>query len=193
MSPAPSLDTCLLYEDDSDQDVYLFPLPMVDESNDSPEDLMALSHQVLFDTGVAVSQCAQQRSDQMFQSSHQKRSHCIKRTARVFLTSVPSSSAWFVGTQKIEGRFDVRNWTKPIVAAGQVTDRGVKSARKIDKLLGDKRGFIELRNQKGVYVIPCEEQSSNLFPLVEQESSQGRQMDRGEVEVRGGEAGENEK
>ena len=30
VSPAPGLDTCLLYEDDSDQDVYLFPLPMVD-------------------------------------------------------------------------------------------------------------------------------------------------------------------
>ena len=71
----------------------------------------------------------------------------------------------------------MRNVTKPIVAAGQVTDRGqgvwlngdggfildVKSARKIEKLLGDKRGFVELRKQKGVYVIPCEEQSSNLF------------------------------
>ena len=34
-----------------------------------------------------------------------------------------------------------------------------------------------------MYVIPCEEQSSNLFPLVEQESSQGRQMDRGEGDV----------
>ena len=102
-----------------------------------------------------------------------------------------------VGTQEIEGRFDVRNVTKPIVAFAQVTDRGqgvwltgdggfildVKSARKIEKLLGDKRGFIELRKQKGVHVIPCEEQSSNFFPLVEQESSQGRQMDRGEVEV----------
>ena len=102
-----------------------------------------------------------------------------------------------VGTRKMEGRFDVRNVTKPIVAAGQVTDRGqrvwlngdggfsldVKSARKIEKLLGDRRGFVELRKQKGVYVFPCEEQSSNLFPLVEQESSQGRQMDRGEVQV----------
>ena len=29
-----------------------------------------------------------------------------------------------VGTQKIEERFDVRNVTKPIVAAGQVTNRG---------------------------------------------------------------------
>ena len=59
----------------------------------------------------------------------------------------------------------------------------VKSARKIEKLLGDKRGFVELRKQKGVYVIPCEEQSSNLFPLVGQEPKQGTQMDRGEVEV----------
>ena len=50
MSPAPGLDACLLYEDDSDQDAYLFPLPIVDESNDSPEDLVALSRQVLFDT-----------------------------------------------------------------------------------------------------------------------------------------------
>ena len=27
VSPAPGLDTCLLHENDSDQDVYLFPLP----------------------------------------------------------------------------------------------------------------------------------------------------------------------
>ena len=87
-----------------------------------------------------------------------------------------------VGTQKIEGRFDVRNVTKPIVPAGQVTDRGqglwlngVKSARKIETLLGDKRGFVELRKQKGVCVIPCEEQSSNLFPLVGQGPKQGTQ------------------
>ena len=49
--------------------------------------------------------------------------------------------------------------------------------------MGDKRGFVELRKQKGVCVIPCEEQSSNLFPLVGQEPKQGTQMDRGEVEV----------
>ena len=85
-----------------------------------------------------------------------------------------------VGTQKIEGRFDVRNVTKPIVAAGQVTDRG---QGKLRKLLGDKRGFVELRKQRGAYVIPCEGQSSNLFPLVRQEPKQGTQMDRGEVEV----------
>ena len=55
----------------------------------------------------------------------------------------------------------------------------VKSARKIEKLLG----FVELRKQKDAYVIPCEEQSSNLFPLVGQEPKQGIQRDRGEVEV----------
>ena len=49
--------------------------------------------------------------------------------------------------------------------------------KKAEKLLGDKRGFVELQKQKG------EEQSSSLFPLVEQESSQGRQTDRGEVVV----------
>ena len=55
VSPAPYLDACLFYENDSDQDVYLFPLSMVDESNDDPEDLMALSRQVLVDTGAARS------------------------------------------------------------------------------------------------------------------------------------------
>ena len=63
------------------------------------------------------------------------------------------------------------------------TISATKSARKVENLLGDKRRFIELRKQEGVYVIPCEEQSSNLFAQVEQDSSQGRQMDRGEVDV----------
>ena len=51
----------------------------------------------------------------------------------------------------------------------------VKSARKIEKLLEDKCGYVGLRKQKGVCVIPCEEQSSNLFPLVGQEPKQGTQ------------------
>ena len=82
--------------------------------------------------------------------------------------SVPSASAWVLALRKSKGGFDVRNVTGPIVAAGQVTDKGqgvwlngdggfildVKSAKKFEKLFGDKRGFIELRKQKGVYVIP---------------------------------------
>ena len=102
-----------------------------------------------------------------------------------------------VGTQKIEGRFDVRNVTKPIVAAGQVTDAGqgvwlsadggfildMKSAKRVEKLLGNKKGFIELRKQKGVYVIPCVDPSSGLFPLIEKESGQRKQMDMIDVGV----------
>ena len=77
----------------SDQDVCLFPLSMVDECNDSPEDLR-LCRARCFSIRELQGRCAQQRSDKMFQSSHQKRSHCIRRTARVSLISVPSSSAW---------------------------------------------------------------------------------------------------
>ena len=45
------------------------------------------------------------------------------------------------------------------------------------RLLRSKRSFSELKDQKGEYVTPCDEQ------LCEQESSQARQMDRGEIEV----------
>ena len=44
-------------------------------------------------------------------------------------------------------------------------------------LLRSKRNFSELKDQNGEYVTPCDEQ------LCEQESSQARQMDRGEIEV----------
>ena len=183
VNPAPELDACFLYEDDSDQDAFRFPLPTIGESNGGPEDLMALSSPSTFGLDVPL-----EPSEEI--PLHQAAGTRVARFGSKFLSMG-------VGTQNIEGRFDARNVTKPIVAAGQVTDRGqgvwlngdggfildVKSARKIGKLLGDKRGFIELRTQKGVFVITCEEQSSSLFPLVEQESSRGRQMDRGEVEV----------
>ena len=90
---------------------------------------------------------------------------------------------------------DVRNVTKPIVAAGQVTDAGQgvclngdggffldkRSAKKIEKLLGDKERFIELRKQKGVYVIPCEDQMPGLFPLIGKESDQRKRMGMSDV------------
>ena len=60
----------------------------------------------------------------------------------------------------------MRNVTKQIVAVGQNTNAGQgvwlsgdggfilerKSAEKIEKLLGDKKSFLELRKQKGVCV-----------------------------------------
>ena len=119
VNPAPGLDACLLHEDDSDQDACLFLLPMVDESNDSPEDLMALSRQMLFDTGAAVSvpndvqtRCSNRAIRRNPTASSERHESC----------SLPQHGCWY--SKKIEGRLDVRNVTKPIVAAGQVTDRG---------------------------------------------------------------------
>ena len=96
-----------------------------------------------------------------------------------------------VGTQKVEGEFAVRNVTKPTDAAGQPTDEGrevrpseadelvwsMTSAERIMRLLRSKRSFSELRDQTSEYVTQCYER------LCEQESSQTRQMDRGEIEV----------
>ena len=94
-----------------------------------------------------------------------------------------------VGTQKVEGEFAVRNATK-LTNAGQPTDEGaarpseadgpvrsVESTERIMRLLTSKRSFSELKDQKGEYVTPCDEQ------LCEQESGQARQMDGGEIEV----------
>ena len=85
----------------------------------------------------------------------------------------------------------MRNVTKPTDATGQPTDEGqearpseadepvwsMKSAERIMRLLRSKCSFSELKDQKGEYVTPCDEQ------LCEQESGQARQVDRGEIEV----------
>ena len=104
MNPAPGLDTCLLYEDDSDQDAYLFPLPMVDKSNDGPEDLMALSRPTTF------------RPDVPIEPAEEIPLHQEDGTRAAHFGSKFFSMGF--GTQKIEGRFDARNVTKPIFAAG---------------------------------------------------------------------------
>ena len=81
--------------------------------------------------------------------------------------------------------------TKLTDAAGQPTDEGrevrpseadgpvrsMESAERIMRPLRSKRSFSELKDQKSEYVTPCDEQ------LCEQESSQARKMDRGEIEV----------
>ena len=54
-----------------------------------------------------------------------------------------------------------------------------------EKLLGDKRGFVELREQKRCVCDLLRGTVIQPFPLVEQGSSQGRQTDRGDVEVEG--------
>ena len=96
-----------------------------------------------------------------------------------------------VGTQEVEGEFAVRYVTKLTDAAGQPTDEGrearpseaggpvrsVESPERIMRLLRNKRSFSELKDQKGEHVTPCDEK------LCERESSQARQMNRGEIEV----------
>ena len=91
----------------------------------------------------------------------------------------------------------MRNVTKPIVASGQVTDKGqgvwlsgnggyvldMRPAQKVERLLGDKSSFIELKKQKGVNVITCEDPSSSLFSLVEMETKQPSQVNKSDVEV----------
>ena len=56
-----------------------------------------------------------------------------------------------VGTQKIEGRFDVRNVTKPIVAAGQVTDRGQGVW-----LSGDGGFILDAKSARKMVLLSCE-------------------------------------
>ena len=96
---------------------------MIEESNNGPENLMALSRQVLFDTGAARSVCPSTfRPDVPIEPSEEIPMHQADCTRVAhFGSKIPSMG---VGTQEIEGRFDVINVTKPTVAAGQVTDRG---------------------------------------------------------------------
>ena len=96
---------------------------MIDESNVGPKDLIALSHQVLFDTGAERSVCPSTfRPDIPTEPSEEIPLHQADGTRVAHFASKFLSVG--VGTQKIEGRSDGRNVRKPIVAAGQVTDRG---------------------------------------------------------------------
>ena len=108
-----------------------------------------------------------------------------------------SESITSVDTLKVERKFAVRNVTESMVDDGQQADRGpktrlndvdglvrgVKSAGRIERLPRNKRSFEKLWNHKGECAIPREKQLCSVPTLSEQESSQTRQMDRGEIEV----------
>ena len=111
---------------------------MIDESNDSLEDLMSLSRQVFFDTGAARLVCPTAfRPDVPIEPSEEIPLHQADGTRVAHLGSKFLSMG--VGTQKNEGRSDVEKrdktdrccWT----AEGQWSWRGVildvKSARKL--------------------------------------------------------------
>ena len=108
-----------------------------------------------------------------------------------------SESITSVGTRKVERKFAVRNVTELIVDDGQQADRGrktrlndvdgsvwnAKAAGRIERLPKNKRSSRELCNQKGECAIACDMQVCSFPTLSEQESSQTRQTDRGEIEV----------
>ena len=97
-----------------------------------------------------LSSIRKQRSDQMFKSSRQKRSQTTRS-----ITSVD--------TRKVERKFAVRNVTELIVHDGQQADKsrktrsndvdglvwGVKSAKRIERLLRNKRSFSEPLEPEG--------------------------------------------
>ena len=103
---------------------------MVDEGNDSPEDLMALSRQVLFDTRAVRSVCPTTfRPDVPIEQSGEIPLHQADGTRVAHFGSKFLSMG--VGTQKIEGTLDVRKrdktdrccWTGDGQRSGSVAER----------------------------------------------------------------------
>ena len=180
----PERDVCFFHEDDNDQSAYLCPSPLIDRGSDDLEDLLVLPCQVWFDAEAPESATTEQHLTTLARSEVQIQSPREISANSTFLNKS-------VGTQKVEGEFAVRNVTKSTDAAEQPTDEkrevrrseadepvwSMKSAERIIRQLRSRRSFSELKDQKGEYVTPCDEQ------LCEQESGQARQMDRGEIEV----------
>ena len=166
---------------------------MLDRGSDDLEDLMVLPCQVWFDTEVPEG--FERDGLDTTTTTEQHLRKVARSQVRIESPREISASSKFlntsVGTEKVEGEFAVRNVTKLTDAAGQLTDEGgearlseadgparsVESAERILRLLRSKRSLSELKDLKGEYVTTCDEQ------WCEQESSQARLMDRGEIEV----------
>ena len=171
LSPAAEQDACLLHEDDSDPSMYSCPSP-TDGGGDNLEKLAESSSlQAWFDTealkahesdNLDVVATTEQHSKTAFRSDVQFEPP----------EEVPDNSEFITraDTRKVESEFAARNVTELIVNDGQQADkgrktrlndvdglvRGVKSARRIGRLLRNKRRFGELWNQKGECAIPCD-------------------------------------
>ena len=118
LSHAAEQDACLLQENGSDQSVYSCPSP-TDEGGDDLENMAASPPlQVWFDTEVlealeSDNLDVEQRSDQMFKSSRQKRSQTTPNSSRVLILG-----RW---------RVSVRSVTELIVDDGQQADESRKT------------------------------------------------------------------
>ena len=103
---APGLDACLLCEDDSGPDAFLFPLPMIAEDDDGTGDLMALSRQLLCAArSVCPSTC---KPDVPIEPLKEIALHNADGTSVAHFGSKFLS----VRTQKIQGRFNAMNATE---------------------------------------------------------------------------------
>ena len=174
-SPAHELGVCFLHGSDYGPDEYLFPLPVIEKTDDD--------------------YTSQMRSD--VSAAEQVDPSAFKPVVKIERSEeVPVGSKFLNmsdGAQAVGGRLGVRCVAGSVIADGQVTARDQKVwlnrndeftldgelASVTEESLGDNRGFIESRDQKHVCVACCKGQSSSLFP----ESSPRMQMDRGEVEI----------
>ena len=138
-SLAHELDVCFFHGGDEDPDEYLFPLLVIEESDDD------CTRQMRSDMSAA-----KQVDPSAFESDIQ-----IKPSEEV-----PVGSKFLNmsdGVQAVGGRLGVRCVAESIIADGQVTARSqgvwlncnegftldVESAGEIEEPLGDNRGFIE--------------------------------------------------
>ena len=164
LSIIPERDVCLFHKDDNDQSAYPCPSPLIDRGSDDLQDLMALPCQAWFDAEAPESFDCDGLDATATTEQHLRtlaRSEVRIESPREILAN-PKFLNTSVGTQKVEGEFALSE-ADGLVWSGN-------SAERIMRLLRSKRGFSELKDQKG-------EQ------LCEQESGQARQMDRGEIKV----------
>ena len=174
LSLIPERDVCFFHKDDNDQSAYPCPSPLIDRGSDDLEDSMALPCQAWFDAEAPESFECDGLDTTATTEQHLRtlaRSEVRIESPREILAN-PKFLNTSVGTQKVEGEFALSE-ADGLVWSGN-------SAERIMRLLRSKRSFSELKDQKGEYVTPCDEQ------LCEQESGQARQMDRGEIKVEEG-------
>ena len=189
LSHAAEQDACLLHENGSDQSMYSCPSP-TDEGGDDLENMAASPPlQVWFDTEVL--EALESDNLDVVATTGQRSKTAFRPDVQIEPSEeVPDNSEFItsVDTRKVESEFAVRSVTELIVHDGQQADESrktwlnevdgliwcMKSAKKIERLLRNKRSFSKLWNQKSECAIPCDKQLCSFLALSEQESSQTR-------------------
>ena len=188
LSHAAEQNACLLNEDDSDQSMYSCPSPTDGGGGDLENRAASSSLQVWFDMEALGAHVCDNLDAIATIVQHLTAFRPDVQIEPPEEVPDNSESIKSVGTWKVERKFAVRNLTELIVDDGQQADRGrktqlndvdgsvrgVKSARRIERLLRNKRCFGELWSQKSECAITCDKQLCSFPTLSEQESSQTR-------------------